>query len=224
MSGVPSPFVETSAASALLIMTVFALWYESYSFSGSANGPPWEMMLEMERIMASPPRSRLSRSGAMFIDTPLAPTIPEHLRYWAILRETLDGLPPVVFVVAWTILYGLNAIATYYFFQDFGGEPTFWYTFVLLMANLVTNKAWTLFFFDRQVPVIALVDLLLCLGTAIAVLVLFAVEAESAPIERGRPNWVPFALWIPYVLWLCFALYLNTRFLNLRTKQKERTF
>jgi len=217
-----APFLATPAASAALIVSSGSLWYGTPFFAGTTafiRSRTWREMIgganyRTEGAMPQSVPFVTRRPGGMYV-VQEPPPIPMDVKFLITLKRTLGDTPPWVFGVAWTIVYGLNATATYYFFQDFGDEPTFWYTFALLLANFMVNKMWTLFFFDLMLPVVALVDILLCLASAIAVLVLFGIEAESREIVPKTPNWIPFGVWIPYVLWLVFVAYLNARFVYL---------
>lgn len=114
--------------------------------------------------------------------------------------------PPVVFSIAWTVLYlcitAAGITARYYYEQ-----PTNTASYAISVASQVMyylqwglNIAWSPVFFLARAPVAALVILFLTLASSISAMVLFFLI-----------KWVPGVLMTPYVLWLFFALFLNLR-------------
>ncbi len=106
--------------------------------------------------------------------------------------------PPMwLFPVVWTVLYVLMGISAGLVAQE-EDSPARRKSLNLMVAQLVVNFFWPLYFFNLQAYGFALLWLLL-----LWVMVL-------AMIQQMRKV-VPLAGWlqIPYLLWLTFALYLN---------------
>lgn len=126
------------------------------------------------------------------------------------IRVNINIAPPTyVFPVIWSVLYVFMAaaIGLWASIQPSTEWPTtrFIAAWVLISANLLFNRLWTLIFFSFRdkawsVP-LALLDAFLIFGTAVAIAVLFHVS----PAHNG---WV-YGLWYPYVAWTLFALVLT---------------
>lgn len=111
-----------------------------------------------------------------------------------------------VFSIMWPLLYFMLTAGVFLFWKDTSHE---FYQIVLglYVANIMLNKIWCLVFFGTRRPWISLLVLLVILGSAIAVLVLYGIAT------RGDSNlWISFGLYLPYVLWLGFATVLNAEF------------
>lgn len=104
--------------------------------------------------------------------------------------------PPVAFSIAWGIVYlCLAASAVLVCNKSYRLREL---TLYVYGVNLVLNVLWTYVFFVNQNPAMALVVLVLLLGTV-------AVMADlSARLDK-----VAAYLLIPYLLWGTFALILN---------------
>jgi benzodiazapine receptor len=136
---------------------------------------------------------------------------PRSREYYKTLRtETLRRYgrlfapPPAIFGIVWTVMYGLMSAAIFLYWRgsvagthDHDLEII---TYVGLAANLVTNKLWTLLFFDVRQRWVATVDAYIIAGTGILVLVEFARQDQTISC------W----LWAPYVLWSLYAAVLST--------------
>jgi len=113
--------------------------------------------------------------------------------------------PPVVFALAWAVLYGLIAGASFLYVRDAPpGTSTYTLVAVASLVNLVTNKAWSGVFFEARSPTAAL-----------GVLVL--VDASAAVVAAGFARdgqWLALGLYVPYLLWLLVATGLNVLFLR----------
>ena len=110
--------------------------------------------------------------------------------------------PAWLFPVAWTILYVLMGIASYFIFamkpKD-KKEAKFRTTaLVLYVAQLVLNFVWSPIFFLANNYFVALIVLLVM--WLMTIVVMFLIRERSMP-----------AMWclLPYVLWCLFAMYLN---------------
>jgi tryptophan-rich sensory protein len=112
---------------------------------------------------------------------------------------------PAVFGVVWFVLYGLIAGASFVYVRDAPpGTTTYTATAVASLVNLVTNKAWSVVFFEARAPTAAL-------GVLAAVDVSAAVVVIGFAIDK---QWLALGLYVPYVLWLLAATYLNVAFLR----------
>lgn len=137
----------------------------------------------LEPFQSAGPRGRAA------VDAPRAPN-------WS----AAPGAPPGwLFGPAWAILYTLLTISSIAFLRD--GTATAQYVWVpwVILANWITNKLWFPTFFGFRRPDLALLLILVCLGTAIAVAVGMA-QAQT---------WLAFGTWILYPIWLAYATYLN---------------
>lgn len=126
------------------------------------------------------------------------------------IRANVNIAPPTyVFPVVWSALYIFmaTAIGIWASIQPSTEWTTgrFIATWVLISANLLFNRLWTLIFFSFRdkpwsVP-LALFDAFLIFGTALAIVVLFHLSPE-------HNGWV-YGLWYPYVAWTLFAFVLT---------------
>ena len=107
--------------------------------------------------------------------------------------------PPVVFSVAWSILYTLLGIALFYIWrargrESRGGTAGEW----LFFTQMVLNVLWSYVFFGLHMPTLALFVLLAL------VIVAIYMAREFKSISK-----VAYYLVWPYIAWLIFAFYLN---------------
>ena len=104
--------------------------------------------------------------------------------------------PPIVFPIAWTILYVLMGIASYLVYESDDtskGNALFVYG-----VQLVINSLWTFFFFNLKW---FLFSFILVLVILLLVIVTF--------IKFYKINKYSSYLLIPYILWLAFAAILS---------------
>lgn len=114
--------------------------------------------------------------------------------------ETPPLSPPAwVFSVAWTILYLMMGLASYFIIvaevENRQGKAM---AVLFYAIQLVVNFMWSLIFFRWSFYLFAFIWLLLLWGLVIYCIYLFY------PISRTAAY-----LLIPYILWLTFAAYLN---------------
>lgn len=110
------------------------------------------------------------------------------------LQKSKATPPPLVFPIAWSILYVLLGISSFLIYQKTKNLGSL----NLFEVQLFFNLLWPVVFFTYKKPVIALVNILILLVlTAIMLYQFFMI----------RP--VAFYILIPYALWLIFATYLN---------------
>lgn len=120
-------------------------------------------------------------------------------------------LPNWLFGAVWSVLYGLISASIILYWWRAEDKPLYTATMILLLVNLVLNKAWSpIFFYPTKRPFvaavlasIALVVLVATLATAVIALVFMVLNAQ----------WLPFALILPYPVWLFVAMVLNVIFL-----------
>ena len=110
------------------------------------------------------------------------------------LQKSKATPPPIVFPIAWSILYVLLGISSFLIYQKTKNLGSL----NLFEVQLFFNLLWPVVFFTYKKPVIALVNILILLVlTGIMLYQFFMI----------RP--VAFYILIPYALWLIFATYLN---------------
>lgn len=111
--------------------------------------------------------------------------------------ETLDRPefqpPGAVFGAVWTVLYIALGVSAWRAWRVVTGKERD-LVLALYAANFVLNAAWTLIFFQLHAPIAAGVEILVLLGTIIA-------------LVRLLQPWDRPAAWLlaPYGLWVAFA-------------------
>ena len=110
------------------------------------------------------------------------------------LQKSKATPPPIVFPIAWSILYVLLGISSFLIYQKTKNLGSL----NLFEVQLFFNLLWPVVFFTYKKPVIALVNILILLVLTGIMLYQFFII---------RP--VAFYILIPYALWLIFATYLN---------------
>lgn len=124
--------------------------------------------------------------------------------FYGAIRSAVSWAPPRgVYGPVWFVLYVLMSVAFGYWWLASAGGATdivlhraVWITY---FVSLLFNKLWTFLFFglrSRMGLVLAAVDALLILASAIAVVWLF--HCDGAPV-------VTLVLWYIYIAWLAFA-------------------
>lgn len=134
---------------------------------------------------------------------------------------TLPALqpPPIVFSVAWSVLYLLFAASLSIVLIKSAGSPPapaqndpdaakksflpIWNnknksTLLLYFASGVLNVLWSYTFFRLENP-----------AGALFVLIVTVITAALLIADAFRISKVAAYLLVPYLIWLCFALYLN---------------
>lgn len=108
--------------------------------------------------------------------------------------------PPVVFSVAWTVLYTLLGVALFMIwrakrrYNTTGVSVGEW----LFFFQMVLNALWSYVFFGLNMPVLALFVLF----------ALIIVSIYMAMDFRDVSKTAYYLVW-PYIAWLLFAFYLN---------------
>jgi len=108
--------------------------------------------------------------------------------YEELVKSPLNP-PGYVFGIVWPILYLLMGIVS------FLAAEKIWKLFIFQLA---LNAAWSWIFFYYQLPIIALLDIVLLM--LVNAMILNNLKSFSRAL---------FLLYLPYMLWLCFAAFLN---------------
>jgi len=101
------------------------------------------------------------------------------------------SLPPIVFIVVWSILYILMSISIYRVRNSKKNN-------ILYYINIGLNSIWTLVFFGFKNFLLSFVILVFLLADVIVMLVRFR-----------KYDTLSSNLLIPYIIWLVIAGYLN---------------
>jgi benzodiazapine receptor len=118
------------------------------------------------------------------------------------VRKRVPWAPPEwVFGPVWTLLFaGITTNAV--LFSQRHPSPTYTAAFYCYLINIaVFNKLWSVLFFKARRFWLAALDALLIVLSAVAVLVLQAVDGER--------RWYVFGSWSPYIPWTAFATALS---------------
>lgn len=130
--------------------------------------------------------------------------------------RALDSLPvaPATFGIVWTVLYVLNGVATYSYWDvaRASDDSHLAVALAFVFANTLVNRAYAPLFFGARQPRASLVVLVATWVTALVALVLFGIDRV----------WLAFALFALYVLWLSIAFYLHVRFLSAYAAEVRR--
>ena len=136
-----------------------------------------------------------------------------HSEWYDAVAPRIKGmLPPLLFSMAWVIMYVLIIISLFAFYRDnaFGSAAlrhnpanlTDIIT-VLFLYNIMAVKFWPYVLFHAQRTVGGLLLMLFVVVTGISILVLFGVNAL----------WVEMFTFLPYTLWILYTLYINSMWL-----------
>lgn len=106
--------------------------------------------------------------------------------------------PAWVFSVAWTILYLMMGLASYFVLVSEASQKIKNTSFLLYGIQLVMNFFWSIIFFRWE----------MYLGAFIWLILMWILVIICA-IRFYRSSKVAGYLLIPYVMWLTFAAYLN---------------
>lgn len=106
--------------------------------------------------------------------------------------------PAWVFSVAWTILYLMMGLASYYIIVSEADTYSKAMALIVYGIQLMMNFMWTIMFFNWGAFLVAFIWLIIMW----AMVILCAVKFFSI-------NKIATYLFIPYIIWLGFAAYLN---------------
>lgn len=104
--------------------------------------------------------------------------------------------PDWLFPVAWTMLYILMGLSSYFVYEKDKSEAK--EPLAVYAVQLAMNFMWPIFFFSLNAYLFSFIWLLVLLVLVIVMTVMFYRASRLAGL-----------LQIPYILWLCFAAYLN---------------
>jgi len=117
--------------------------------------------------------------------------------YAGLIKPALNP-PSWIFAPVWLTLYVLIGIAFYLIWQKGLYKDYNRRVFLLFITHIFLNGIWSILFFGAGNIYLALIDILLILGTLILLMVLFWRIDHRATY-----------LFIPYLAWVSFATYLN---------------
>ena len=105
--------------------------------------------------------------------------------------------PPIVFPIAWIILYALMGTAAYLVYIKPERESRSRGLFIYAV-QLAVNFSWSIVFFR-----------FMALSVAYAIIALLCVLVVLCAENFGKESKLAGWLMLPYIVWLFFALYLN---------------
>jgi benzodiazapine receptor len=124
-------------------------------------------------------------------------TTPSIPTWYAGLAKPSWTPPAWIFGPAWSVLYGMMALALWLIWRR-GGVAMAKVPIVLFMVQLVLNVLWSLLFFGLRMP-----------GVAFAEIVLLWLAILATMITFWRLNSTAGLLLFPYLIWTAFAGALN---------------
>ncbi|ADN02364.1 TspO/MBR family protein [Spirochaeta thermophila] len=133
--------------------------------------------------------------GAGFLGSSF--TMPAIEGWYSTIQKPSFTPPNWLFAPVWTVLFILMGISAYLVIRT-GLSYQVRLVVLLFVVQLVLNVLWSFFFFARQSPGLALVDIVL-LWVAILALIVMSVRIE---------RWAGYLL-IPYLVWVSYATVLN---------------
>lgn len=122
----------------------------------------------------------------------------EGMKAYATLSKPPLSPPAWAFSVAWTILYCMMGIASYYVFISDKKNEVKKTAIGLYAGQLILNFFWSIIFFVWKQYLAAFI----CLVVLLLLVVLCAYHFFRIKKSAGL-------MLVPYILWLCFAGYLN---------------
>ncbi|HZQ71072.1 MAG TPA: TspO/MBR family protein [Terriglobales bacterium] len=117
--------------------------------------------------------------------------------WYADLKKPSFNPPNWIFAPVWSALYFLMATSAWLVWRRAGWSGAR-FALALFFGQLALNVAWSGLFFALHRPGMALIEIVLLLGTIAATAVTFR------PVSR-----LAFWLMVPYALWVAFAALLN---------------
>lgn len=122
--------------------------------------------------------------------------------YQTLIKPSLTP-PPIVFPIAWSILYFLIFLSFLFYIRKIKNLKDF-FPLSLFFSGLILNFLWTPVFFKIHDMKLALAIIVLIILLLIPNIILFYKKDKLSGI-----------LLIPYLIWLLFAFYLNYQFIKL---------
>ncbi|VFU11021.1 TspO/MBR family protein [Methylocella tundrae] len=127
-----------------------------------------------------------------------AATAPQISGWYATLAKPAWTPPNLAFPIAWTILYGLMAIALWRLWDRAPPSAARRRALILFLVQLALNASWSPVFFGLHAIWAGFAIILLLVGT------LAATMWQSAKADR-----IAAFLLAPYLAWISFAAALN---------------
>lgn len=106
--------------------------------------------------------------------------------------------PAIVFPIAWTLLYLMMGLASYYIYNSTLDNKLRSFLLILYVVQLAMNFMWSIVFFNWHMYLFAYIWLIVMLLLVIVLAFKAFTLSKTATL-----------LLIPYILWLTFASYLN---------------
>jgi benzodiazapine receptor len=122
------------------------------------------------------------------------------------LKKPTWNPPNWVFAPVWTVLYALMAVASWRVW-DVAGFAGAGVALVLFAVQLVLNATWSVLFFGRHRPDLAMGDI------AIIWLAILATTLAFLQVDQ----WAGLLL-VPYLAWVSFASFLNLNIWRLNSE------
>lgn len=127
-----------------------------------------------------------------------AATAPRIAGWYAALAKPAFTPPNWVFPLAWTVLYGLMAVALFRLWSRPAQTAGRRGALILFLAQLAVNAIWSPIFFGLKAP-----------GAGLAVIVLLVLVLVPTIRAAFAVDRVAGWLLVPYLLWVCYACALN---------------
>jgi tryptophan-rich sensory protein len=119
-------------------------------------------------------------------------------------KYKVPHLPAGLFFWVWVALYALITAASILYILDYEVDTpvdgNYMAVVALMFVNISLNHLWMNLFFSARSYFWAMVDTWLVFGTAVAILIMFAVTG----------HWTCFGVYIAYPIWLAIASVLAT--------------
>jgi len=129
-----------------------------------------------------------------------------NLDWYATLQKPGFTPPNGAFPIAWTLLYGLSAVAAWFVWLTPGKEENHRLAMIWFFTQLVIGVLWSFAFFWLHRP---------ALGLAVVMAFLFAITITIVVFDRTSR--LAALLLMPLLLWVCFAAGLNFAILFLNS-------
>ncbi len=114
--------------------------------------------------------------------------------------------PDWLFGPAWTLIFGLTALAAVYAWRNALTDSDRWLIVAVFVVNIILNLLWSYLFFKLQRPDRALIEVAFLWLSIVVLIVVCYRYSESA----GR-------LLFPYLAWVSFASVLNYKIVQLNS-------
>ncbi len=129
-----------------------------------------------------------------------------NLDWYATLAKPGFTPPNGAFPVAWTILYGLSALAAWFVWHTPGKESDHRLALIWFFIQLVVGVLWSVAFFGLHSPALGL-----------GVIMAFLIAITITIVVFDRTSRLAALLLVPLLLWVCFATGLNFAILFLNS-------